>query len=73
MTFLRAVGLLLSLMGMTLLLMGIVLGQSALQDLPMVYALFAILAGLLLAVGASAGERISQKRRERKAKKDEKR
>jgi len=73
MVFLRAVGLLLGLMGMTLLLMGIVLGEGALQDVPMIYALFAILAGLLLAVGANAGERISHKQRDQRAKRDEKR
>jgi membrane protein implicated in regulation of membrane protease activity len=72
MVFLRIVGLLLGLMGMTLLLMGIVFGEGALRNVPMVYALFAILVGLLLAVGANAGERMSQKQKAQKAKKDKK-
>lgn len=70
MVFLRLFGLLLGLSGMTLLLVGIIFGEAAVQDIPLNYALFAILVGLLLAVGASAGERMSKKRKEQQTNKD---
>ncbi len=72
MAFLRLFGLLLGLLGVTLLLVGIIFGEAAVQDVPLTYALFAILVGLLLAVGASAGERMSERQREQKAKKEKK-
>lgn len=72
MVFLRLFGLLLGVMGMILLLIGIVFGDAAVQNVPLTYALFAILVGLLLAVGANAGERMSEKQKEQKAKKEKK-
>ncbi|BCX02759.1 MAG: hypothetical protein KatS3mg053_0697 [Candidatus Roseilinea sp.] len=72
MVFLRLFGLLLGLLGMILLLIGIVFGDAAVQNVPLTYALFAILVGLLLAVGANAGERMSEKQKEQKAKKEKK-
>lgn len=72
MVFLRLFGLLLGVMGMILLLIGIVFGDAAVQNMPLTYALFAILVGLLLAVGANAGERMSEKQKEQKAKKEKK-
>lgn len=70
MVFLRLFGLLLGLSGMTLLLVGIIFGEAAVQDVPLTYALFAILVGLLMAIGASAGERMSARQKEQKAKKE---
>lgn len=72
MPFLRLFGLLLSVTGFVLLLIGIIGGSAAVRDVPLTYMLFAILAGLLIAVGANAGERMSQKQKGRqdKQKKD---
>ncbi|MFC1465043.1 MAG: hypothetical protein ACFLMY_09360 [Candidatus Brachytrichaceae bacterium NZ_4S206] len=72
MVFLRLFGLILGVMGMILLLIGIVFGDAAVQNVPLTYALFAILVGLLLAVGANAGERMSEKQKEQKSKKEKK-
>lgn len=72
MVFLRLFGLLLGLSGMILLLVGIIFGEAAAQNVPLTYALFAILVGLLLAVGASAAERMSERRKEQKAKQEKK-
>lgn len=72
MVFLRLFGLLLGVLGMVLLLIGIVFGDAAVQNVPLTYALFAILVGLLLAVGANAGERMSEKQKEQKTKKEKK-
>ncbi len=72
MVFLRIIGLLLGSAGMLLMLVGIVFGDAAVQNVPLSYALFAILVGLLLAIGANAGERISQKQKAQKANKEKK-
>ncbi|MCS7056250.1 MAG: hypothetical protein NZM18_08800 [Thermoflexales bacterium] len=72
MIFLRLFGVLLGLSGMILLLIGIIFGDAAVQDMPLSYALFAILVGLLLAIGANAGEHMSEKQKQQKAQEEEK-
>lgn len=72
MIFLRIVGVIVGLSGMALVLTGIVSGSATVQDVPVSYGVFAILAGLLLAMAADAGQKMMQRQKAQKAKKNEK-
>lgn len=72
MVFLRIIGVVLGLFGMVLLLLGIVAGNDAVRNVPLNYAVFAILGGLLLAMAADAGQKMALKQKEQKEKKEKK-
>lgn len=66
MIFLRIIGVIIGLGGMALVLTGIVSGSAAIQDVPVSYGVFAILAGLLLAMAADAGQKMMQRQKAKK-------
>jgi hypothetical protein len=61
MTFLRVIGLVIALTGLGLLLYSIVAGTPDATNTLATYGLFGMLAGLLLAMAADAGQKVSER------------
>jgi len=64
----RVIGILLALIGMLFFLIGLISGNSGAQSDALTVALFAMVAGLIIAFGAAAGARLEQRAKDAKAK-----
>ncbi len=72
MIVLRIIGIVLALGALVYFLVGLLQGNSGEQSTNLTYAIFAALAGLMLAMAADAGQKLEQKSKEAQSKKTEK-
>lgn len=69
MIFLRVLGILIALAGVAMLVLSVVNGGQAVEGVSQSLAAFAMIAGLLLAMAADAGAKLSRKQQEAAQKK----
>ena len=68
----RIIGILLALGGMLFFLLGLLGGNSGARSDSLTIALFAMVAGLIVALGADAGQKLEQRNKDAKAKQAQK-
>jgi hypothetical protein len=68
----RIIGILLALGGMAFFLTGLLSGNTGANSDSLTAAVFAMVAGLIVALGADAGQKLEQRSKDAKAKKTEK-
>ena len=68
----RIIGILMALGGMLFFLIGLLSGNSGAQSNSLTIAVFAMIAGFVLALGADAGQKLERRSKDAQAKKPEK-